>query len=94
MSLEEFTASRETVFPKKLKIVTKEKVVKGKDGKEMYSMIPEIVPDGDFFDEDVRILNDGKQIEIYKNSEFTTVDTSDLVDSYNPERNKEYLKIY
>ena len=92
MSLEDFTASRETVFPKKLKIVTKDKVVKGKDGKEMYSMIPEIVPDGDFIDGDVQILNDGKQIEIYKDGEFTTVDTSDLVDPYNLEGNEEYLK--
>ena len=79
MSLEEFTASRETAVPKKLKIVTKEKVVKGEDGKEMYSMIPEIEPNGDLFDGDVRILNDDKQIGIYKDSEFTTVDTSDLV---------------
>ena len=92
VSLEEFSASRETAVPKKLKIVTKEKVVKGEDGKEMYSMIPKIVPDGDLFDEDVRILNDGKQIEIYKNSEFTTVDTSDLVNPYNLERNEGYLK--
>ena len=94
MSLEEFTASRETVVPKKLKIVMKEKVVKGKDGKEMYAMIPEIVPDSDLFDGDVRILNDDKQIGIYKDGEFTTVDISDLVNLYNPEGNEEYLRKY
>ena len=94
MSLEEFTASRETVVPKKLKIVMNEKVVKGKDAKEMYSMIPEIVPDGDLFDRTVRILNDGKQLKIYKDGEFTTVDISDLVNLYNPEGNEEYLRKY
>ena len=94
VSLEEFTASRETVVPKKLKIVMNEKVVKGKDAKEMYSMIPEIVPDGDLFDKTVRILNDGKQLKIYKDGEFTTVDISDLVNLYNPEGNEEYLRKY
>jgi hypothetical protein len=92
MSLEDFTASKEPVIPKKYKAVMKKKVVKGKDGKEMYGMIPEIVPDEDFIDGDVRILNDGKQIGIYKDGEFTSIDTSDLVDPYNPEGNEEYLK--
>jgi hypothetical protein len=92
MSLEDFTASKESVIPKKYKAVMKKKVVKGKDGKEMYGMIPEIVPDEDFIDGDVRILNDGKQIGIYKDGEFTSIDTSDLVDPYNPEGNEEYLK--
>ena len=59
MSLEEFTASRETVVPKKLKIAMKEEVVKGEDGKEMYTMIPEIDdPDGGelLFDGGVYVL--------------------------------------
>lgn len=99
MSLEEFTAkstaSIETIVPKALKIMAKEKVVNGENSKEMYSiMIPEIVPDDDFIDRAVRILNDGKQIGIYKEGEFTTVDMSDLVNLYNPEGNEEYLRKY
>ena len=62
VSLEEFTASRETVVPKMQNIGPKGKVVKGKNGKVNYSyLIPEIVPDGDLlFDGDAYISNDDK----------------------------------